>query len=44
MREVVIVGSTKRRYRFRIIDSIYDQPKASYLLRDMPLPDGPNKV
>jgi len=44
MREVGIVGRTKRRYRVRTIDSNHDQPIAPNLLRDMLLPERPNQV
>ena len=44
MREVGIIGRTKRRYRVRTTDSNHDQPIAPNLLRDMPLPERPNQV
>ena len=44
MREVGIVGRTKRRYRVRTTDRNHDQLIASNLLRDMPLPERPNLV
>jgi len=44
MREVGIVGLTKRRYRVRTLDSDYDQAIAPNLLRDMPLPERMNQV
>jgi len=44
MREVGIIGRTKRRYHVRTTDSNHDQPIAPNLLRDMPLPERPNQV
>jgi transposase InsO family protein len=44
MREVGIIDRTKRRYRVRTTDSNHDQPIAPNLLRDMLLPERPNKV
>jgi transposase InsO family protein len=44
MREVGIVGCTKRRYRVQTTDSKHDQPTAPNLLWHIPLPERPNQV
>ncbi len=44
MREVGIVGRTKRRYRVHTTDSKHDQAIAPNLLGDIPLPERPNQV
>jgi putative transposase len=38
MREVGIIGRTKRRYRVHTTDSNHDQPITPNLLSDIPLP------
>jgi|GEM_PF-6825641 len=43
MREVWIVGRTKRLYRVRTTDSKHDQPIEPNIQRDMPLPECPNQ-
>jgi len=44
MREVGIVGRTKRCYQVRTTACNHDQPIATNLLRVMPLPKRPNQV
>jgi transposase InsO family protein len=44
MREVGIVGRTKRRYQVHTTDSNHDQTISPNLLRDITLPERPNQV